>query len=118
MDPLVIANYLLVFLMLVVLPVWILARSKFPRRVKVSLGFNYFALLVTLFLWLGSQAQLRFIGWACRSNLETLARGLQEEEPATVRAGLEEWLHSGRENPYRLEFSAGAGAEEAAASKK
>lgn len=92
-PPILFFGYVVILLMIfLVLPVWVIIRLKLSKWTKLLLGFNYFALLLTLFMQIGATGSLVVANGVAKSNLETLIRILRTEPPATVTAALGEYL--------------------------
>ena len=48
MNIMIIANLLIVVMVFLVLPYWLIGKLKFDRKVKLSIGFNYYGLMIVI----------------------------------------------------------------------
>lgn len=92
-NPLFTLGFLIILtMMFLVVPLWIVLRLKLPRWQKGLLAFNYYALLLILYLHVMAQGSLVVANAVAKSNLETLIRALRTEPVAEVTAALDEYL--------------------------
>lgn len=92
-SPVLLFAYVILLLMIfLVLPVWAVCRLKLPKWTKILLGFNYFALLLTLYIQIEATGSLFVANGVAKNNLETLIRILRTEPSAKVTAALGEYL--------------------------
>ena len=75
-----------------VIPLWIVLRLKLPRWQKGLLSFNYYALLLILYLHVMALGSLAVANTVAKRNLETLIRALRTEPVGKVTAALDEYL--------------------------
>ncbi len=102
MNVMVIANLILIIMALLVLPVWLLHRLTLPKRVKLVVGFNYFALLLILYLQLAMMAGLTGLRKRLNYNLSNLSARLQTESVQELLPDLSAWLESDRSRGFLL----------------
>ena len=89
---LILANLLILMMVFLVVPVWIIVRLKQPPWTKLLLGFNYFALLIILFVQISAMGSLFHANQVAKKNCEALIRALRNEPGEKVAAVLEEYL--------------------------
>ena len=89
---LILANLLILMMVFLVVPVWIIVRLKQPPWTKLLLGFNYFALLIILFVQISAMGSLFHANQVAKKNCEALIRALRNEPAEKVAAVLEEYL--------------------------
>ncbi len=83
------------------LPVWMIGKLKEPGWVRLLLGFNYFFLILALFLFLSTLVEGNARGERCAKNWEAVGRQLETRPAEEVIALLGEWLAS--EGDYSVE---------------
>jgi len=92
-SPLLSLGFLVILTMaFLVVPLWIVLRLKLPRWQKGLLAFNYYALLLILYLHVMALGSLAVANVVAKSNLETLIRALRTEPVGKVTAALDEYL--------------------------
>lgn len=92
-SPLFTLGFLIILtMMFLVIPLWIVLRLKLPRWQKGLLAFNYYALLLILYLHVMALGSLALANTVAKHNLETLIRALRTEPVAKVTAALDEYL--------------------------
>lgn len=69
---LILANLLILMMVFLVVPVWIIVRLKQPSWTKLLLGFNYFALLIILFVQISAMGSLFHANQVAKKNCEAL----------------------------------------------
>jgi len=79
-------------LLFFVLPVGVVCRLKVPKWTKGLLAFNYFALIVILFIQIGAAGSLFAANKVAKRNLTTLVRVLRDEPDTKVVKALEQYL--------------------------
>ena len=83
---LILANLLILMMVFLVVPVWIIVRLKQPSWTKLLLGFNYFALLIILFVQISAMGSLFHANQVAKKNCEALIRALRNEPAEKVAA--------------------------------
>ncbi len=102
MNIMIVANLLIVVMVFLVLPYWLIGRLKFDRRVKLSIGFNYYGLLIVIYLGLMICSSLNTARNVARENVGALSQALREYSPGQVQTALEKWLQHGEESYFLL----------------
>lgn len=102
MNIMIIANLLIVVMVFLVLPYWLIGKLKFDRKVKLSIGFNYYGLMIVIYLGLMICSSLNTARKVAQENVSTLSRALKKYPSARVQAALEKWLHNGEESYFLL----------------
>ena len=86
---LILANLLILMMVFLVVPVWIIVRLKQPPWTKLLLGFNYFALLIILFVQISAMGSLFHANQVAKKNCEALILSLRNDPAEKVAALLE-----------------------------
>lgn len=102
MNIMIIANLLIVVMVFLVLPYWLIGKLKFDRKVKLSIGFNYYGLMIVIYLGLMICSSLNTARKVAQENVSALSRALKEYPSARVQAALEKWLQHGEESYFLL----------------
>ncbi len=92
-SPILLLGFLVILtMMFLVVPFWIVLKLKLPRWQKGLLAFNYYALLLILYVHIMTMGSLAVANTVAKHNLETLIRVLRTEPVAKVTAALDKYL--------------------------